>query len=79
MNARVHAARRPMNIESMHVIFAKTHPSSRTVLYYVNNSLAGLKEIGAYDAIMARHLEQFWGSGAFSHAEHVPLLSVPLD
>jgi len=64
MSDRVHAASRPVNIETMHVIIAKTHPSSRTVLYYVNNALARLKETGAYDAIMARHLEQFWGATA---------------
>lgn len=61
---RIHAASRPISIETMHVIIAKTHASARTVLYYVNNSLARLKERGAYDAITARHLEQFWSGGA---------------
>jgi polar amino acid transport system substrate-binding protein len=64
MADRVHAASRPVNIETMHVIIAKTHPSARTVLYYVNSSLARLKETGAYDAIAAKHLEQFWNSTA---------------
>lgn len=59
---RVQAANRPVNIETMHVIIAKTHPHARTVLYYVNSSLAKLKETGAYDTIVARHLEQFWNS-----------------
>ncbi len=62
MAERVHAASRPLNIETMHVIIAKTHPHARTVLYYVNSSLAKLKETGAYDAIVAKHLEQFWNS-----------------
>ena len=62
MADRVHAANRPVNIETMHVIIAKTHPQARTVLYYVNSSLARLKETGAYDAIIAKHLEQFWNS-----------------
>ena len=62
MADRVHAAKRPINIETMHVIIAKTHPHARTVLYYVNSSLAKLKETGAYDAIVAKHLEQFWNS-----------------
>jgi polar amino acid transport system substrate-binding protein len=61
---RIHAASRPISIETMHVIIAKTHASARTVLYYINNSLARLKERGAYDAITARHLEQFWSAGA---------------
>ena len=62
MSERVHAASRPLNIETMHVIIAKTHPHARTVLYYVNSSLAKLKETGAYDAIVSKHLEQFWNS-----------------
>ena len=61
---RVQAANRPLNIETMHVIIAKAHPYARTVLYYVNSSLAKLKDNGAYDAIVARHLEQFWNSQA---------------
>jgi hypothetical protein len=48
------------------VIIAKTHVSARTVLYYVNSALARLKETGAYDAITAKHLEQFWGAAASS-------------
>jgi uncharacterized membrane protein len=62
MSDRVHPASRPVNIETMHVIIAKTHPNARTVLYYVNSSLARLRETGAYDAITAKHLEQFWGA-----------------
>jgi polar amino acid transport system substrate-binding protein len=62
MADRVHASKRPVNIETMHVIIAKTHPHARTVLYYVNSSLAKLKETGTYDAIVAKHLEQFWNS-----------------
>ena len=72
MGDRVHAAGRPVNIETMHVIIAKTHPNSRTVLYYVNNSLARLKETGAYDAITARHLEHFWGATAAPASEASP-------
>jgi polar amino acid transport system substrate-binding protein len=62
MNDRIHAASRPLNIETMHVIIAKTHPGARTVIYYVNSSLARLRETGAYDAIVAKHLEQFWNA-----------------
>lgn len=64
MSDRVHAASRPINIETFHVIVAKTHPSARVILYYINNALARLRETGAYDAITARHLEQFWGAAA---------------
>ena len=62
MADRVHATSRPLNIETLHVIIAKTHPHARTILYYVNSSLARLKETGAYDAIVTKHLEQFWNS-----------------
>ena len=61
MSDRIHAASRPINIETLHMIIAKTHPNARTVLYYINSSLARLKETGAYDAITAKHLDQFWG------------------
>lgn len=64
MADRVHAASRPLNIETMHVVIAKTHPHARTVLYYVNSSLARLKATGGYDAIVTRHLEQFWNAQA---------------
>jgi polar amino acid transport system substrate-binding protein len=64
MTGRVHAASHPLNIETMHVIIAKTHPHARTVLYYVNSALAKLRESGAYDSIAAKHLEQFWNATA---------------
>jgi polar amino acid transport system substrate-binding protein len=64
MSDRVHAAGRPLNIDTLHVIIAKTHPHARTVLSYVNTALARLKESGAYDAIVAKHLELFWSAGS---------------
>lgn len=76
---RVQAANRPVNIETLHVIIAKTHPHARTVLYYVNSSLAKLKETGAYDAIVARHLEQFWNSqGPTPSAGAAPAAPAPV-
>jgi polar amino acid transport system substrate-binding protein len=63
MADRVHAASRPLSIETLHVIIAKTHPHARTVLYYINSSLAKLKEAGTYDAIVTKHLELFWDAG----------------
>jgi polar amino acid transport system substrate-binding protein len=64
MADRIHAANRPLSIETLHVIIAKTHPHARTVLYYINSSLAKLKDTGAYDAIVTKHLELFWNSGS---------------
>jgi polar amino acid transport system substrate-binding protein len=57
---RVRATERPIHIETMHAIVAKTHPYARTILYYINSSLAKLKESGEYDRIVQKHLEQFW-------------------
>jgi polar amino acid transport system substrate-binding protein len=62
MGDRVHAVNRPLNIETLHVIVAKTHPHARTVLYYVNTSLQRLRDSGSYDAIVTKHLELFWNS-----------------
>lgn len=64
MTGRIQAASEPLNIETMHVIIAKTHPHARTVLYYVNSALGKLRESGAYDNIAAKHLEQFWNATA---------------
>ena len=60
MSERVRATDRPVHIETMHAIIAKTHPHARTILYYINSSLAKLKETGEYDKIVEKHLEQFW-------------------
>ena len=60
MLSRVRATDRPVHIETMHAIIAKTHPHARTILYYINSSLAKLRESGEYDRIVANHLERFW-------------------
>jgi polar amino acid transport system substrate-binding protein len=62
MLGRVRATDRPVHIETMHAIIAKTHPHARTILYYINSSLAKLRESGEYDKIVAHHLEKFWES-----------------
>jgi hypothetical protein len=56
----VRATDRPVTIETMHAMITKTHPNARTILYYINSSLAKLKESGEYDRIVERHLQQFW-------------------
>lgn len=60
MSDRIHATTHPLHIETMHVIIAKTHPHARTMLYYINSSLARLRETGGYDSIIAKHLDLFW-------------------
>lgn len=69
MSDRIHAAGNPLHIETMHAIIAKTHPNARTILYYINSSLARLRETGAYDTIVARHLDLFWNRDLRPKAE----------
>jgi polar amino acid transport system substrate-binding protein len=72
MGDRVHAANRPLNIETLHVIISKTHPHARTVLYYVNTSLQRLRDSGSYDAIVTKHLELFWDSASGNQPAPAP-------
>ena len=60
LNGRVRATERPVTIETMHAMVTKTHPNARTILYYINSSLAKLRDSGEYDRIVEKHLEQFW-------------------
>jgi hypothetical protein len=41
-------------------LISKAHPHSRTILYYMNSSLAKLRDSGEYDRIIERHLARFW-------------------
>jgi polar amino acid transport system substrate-binding protein len=50
----------PVALTTYHVLISKTHPYSRTILYYMNSSLAKLRESGEYDRIIERHLARFW-------------------
>jgi polar amino acid transport system substrate-binding protein len=76
MLARVKATERPIHIETMHAIVAKTHPNARTILYYINSSLAKLRESGEYDRIVARHLDRFWSSLEEKQADPEPTASI---
>lgn len=59
---RIRVAERPVHIETMHAVIAKTHPHARTILYYINSSFARLREAGQYDKIVSSHLDRFWSS-----------------
>jgi polar amino acid transport system substrate-binding protein len=50
----------PVALTTYHVLISKTHPHARTMLYYMNSSLAKLRESGEYDRIIERHLARFW-------------------
>jgi hypothetical protein len=64
MADRVRVIDQPLTLTSLHVLVAKTHPHARTILYYVNSSLAKLRESGEYEKIVERHLAKFWESQA---------------
>jgi polar amino acid transport system substrate-binding protein len=59
---RIRVAERPVHIETMHAVIAKTHPHARAILYYINSSFARLRESGQYDNIVSSHLGRFWTS-----------------
>jgi polar amino acid transport system substrate-binding protein len=52
----------PLALTTLHVLISKAHPHSRTILYYMNSSLAKLRDSGEYDRIIERHLARFWES-----------------
>src|SRR5262249_60648168 len=56
----VHAIVHPIALTTLHVLVSKAHPHSRTILYYMNASLAKLHDSGEYDRIVERHLSRFW-------------------
>lgn len=58
----VSALPRPLAIQTVHAIVAKTHPHARTLLYYINSALAKLKESGEHDRLIETHLSQFWAT-----------------
>jgi polar amino acid transport system substrate-binding protein len=59
---KVKALPRPVGIGTLHLIVPKTHPHASTVLYYINTSIAKLRESGDYDKIVDSHLSRFWVS-----------------
>jgi polar amino acid transport system substrate-binding protein len=57
---KIKALSRPVGIGTLHLIVPKTHPHASTVLYYINTSIAKLRESGEYDKIVDSHLSRFW-------------------
>lgn len=60
LDAKVIGLPRPVSIGTLHAIIVKTHPTSRTMLYYVNSALAKIKDDGKFDEIVERHMAIFW-------------------
>jgi polar amino acid transport system substrate-binding protein len=59
---RVKQLQRPLAIGTLHLIVPKNHPQAATVLYYLNSSLAKLRESGEYDKIVDSHLSRYWAA-----------------
>ena len=57
---RVRVIDQPVALTTLHILISKAHPHARTILYYMNSSLAKLHESGEYDRIVERHLNRFW-------------------
>jgi len=62
MADRVQSLEQPLALTSLHVVISKSHPHARTILYYINTSLAKLRDGGEYERIAGRHLARFWGA-----------------
>jgi hypothetical protein len=60
IHERVQMIDRPLALTSLHVAIAKSHPHARAILYYINTSLAKLRDTGEYERIVSRHLARFW-------------------
>lgn len=56
----VRALERPISIEGLHVLISKTHPRGTTFLYRFNEGLRRLKRSQRYNAIVSRHLSNYW-------------------
>jgi polar amino acid transport system substrate-binding protein len=72
---KVHAIDQPVALTTLHVLISKAHPHSRTILYYMNTSLAKLRDSGEYDRIIERHLSRFWD--AQTGAPHPAIGAMP--
>jgi polar amino acid transport system substrate-binding protein len=64
LGERVRMIEQPVALTTLHALISKSHPHARTILYYVNGSLAKLRESGEYDRIIERHLARFWEAQA---------------
>jgi polar amino acid transport system substrate-binding protein len=62
MADRVQSIEQPLALTSLHAVVSKSHPQARTILYYINTSMAKLRDSGEYERILARHLARFWGA-----------------
>ncbi|MGH6816924.1 MAG: hypothetical protein ACREC6_14595 [Hyphomicrobiaceae bacterium] len=64
MADRIRAIERPVATGTLHIIVAKTHPYARTILYYVNTTVAKLGESGDRARIGEEYLSRNWNTEA---------------
>jgi ABC-type amino acid transport substrate-binding protein len=55
---------RPLGIRGIHAVASREHPQATELIAAVNRGLKGLKESGAYAAIIRSHLTRLWNTGA---------------
>ncbi|MGH6816851.1 MAG: hypothetical protein ACREC6_14225 [Hyphomicrobiaceae bacterium] len=60
ISEKIRIIEQPLAISTLHLIVTKTHPHARTILYYINSTLARLREVGEFDKIVEEHLARFW-------------------
>jgi polar amino acid transport system substrate-binding protein len=77
MADRAQAIEQPMALTSLHAVISKSHPQARTILYYINMSLAKLRDSGEYERILARHLARLWGAQTITKALGGDLVGEP--
>lgn len=51
---------RPLSIEGLHVIVARSHPRAEELIERVNTGLEELQDTGEYNRIVDQHLGRFW-------------------
>ena len=62
MADRVQSIEPPLALTRLHIVVSKSHPHAKTILHYINTSIAKLRESGEYERILGRHLARFWGA-----------------
>jgi hypothetical protein len=55
---------RPLGIRGVHAVASREHPQASELIAAVNRGLKGLKDSGAYAAIIRSHLTRLWNTGA---------------
>lgn len=60
LDGQVKVVDRPLSIEGLHVVVAKSHPQAEELLKLVNEGLHGIKDNGAYQQVIDTHMSRIW-------------------